>query len=57
MYDCEHPLNAALLNDLLLVLLSTTSASFQKAGRQGTSTEPPPMPTQPSPDPWNSVGG
>jgi hypothetical protein len=23
----------------------------------GTSTEPPPMPTQPSPDPWNSVGG
>ena len=36
---------------------STTSAAIQKAGRQGTSTEPPLMPTQPSPDPWNSVGG
>ena len=35
----------------------TTSASFQKAGRQGTSTEPHPMPTQPPPGPWKSVGG
>ena len=35
----------------------TTSAAIQKAGRQGTSTEPPLMPTQPPPDPWNSVGG
>ena len=36
---------------------ATTSAAIQKAGRQGTSTEPPPMPTQPPPGPWDSVGG
>ena len=30
---------------------NTTSAAFQKAGRQGTSTEPPLMPTQPPPGP------
>ena len=36
---------------------STTSAAFQKNGRQGTSTESPLMPTQPPPGPWDLVGG
>ena len=32
---------------------TTTSAAIQKAGRQGTSTEPPLMPTKPPPgSPW-----
>ena len=35
----------------------TTSAAIVFNGRQGTSTEPPPMPTQPPPGPWDLVGG
>ena len=32
-------------------------ALSEKNGRQGTSTEPPLMPTKPPHGPWNSTGG
>ena len=35
----------------------TTSAAIVFNGRQGTSTEPPLMPTQPPPGPWGLVKG
>ena len=36
---------------------STTSAAIVYNGRQGTSTESPLMPTQPSSGPWDLVKG
>ena len=36
---------------------TTTSAAIVYNGRQGTSTEPPLMPTQPSSGPWDLVKG
>ena len=39
------------------LVLSTTSASIQKAGRQKASIESPLIPTQPSSGPWDLVRG